>query len=86
MEELIKKLLQANMIQPSVSPYSSPVILLKKKDEPWRLCVDYRQLNSNIVKNTYPIPIIEDLLDELFGARIFCKIDLRSGYHQIRMK
>ena len=71
MEELIQHLLQAQMIRTIVSPYSSPVILVKKNDATWRLCVDFRQLNSNTIKNKYPIPIIEDLLDELFGAQVF---------------
>lgn len=86
MEELIKQMLQNQMIRPSISPYSSPMILVKKKDGTRRMCVDYRQLNPNTIKNKYPIPIIEDLLDELFGAQMFKKLISGAGYHQIRMK
>lgn len=74
------------MIQHNQSPFASPIILVKKKDNTWRMCVDYRYLNELIVKHDYPIPIIDELLDDLCGSRCFSKIDLRSGYFQILMK
>jgi hypothetical protein len=82
----LKELLDLGLIRPSVSPWGAPVIFVKKKDGSLRLCIDYRDLNRATVKNRYPMPQIDDLFDQMKGATIFSKIDLRSVYHQLRIK
>jgi hypothetical protein len=79
-------LLKNNMIQISTSPFASPILLVKKKTGEWRLCVDFRRLNAYTIKNKFPLPIIEELFEELFGAKWFATLDLRSGFHQILVK
>jgi hypothetical protein len=82
----LKELLDLGLIRPSVSPWGALVIFVKKKDGSLRLCIDYRDLNRATVKNRYPMPRIDDLFDQMKGAAVFSKIDLRSGYHQLRIK
>ncbi|GJY56659.1 putative reverse transcriptase domain-containing protein [Tanacetum coccineum] len=86
LKDQLQELLERGFIRPSVSPWGAPVLFVKKKDGSMRLCIDYRELNRITVRNKYPLPRIDDLFDQLQGAKFFSKIDLRSGYHQLRVK
>ena len=82
----LQELVDGGFIRPSISPWGAPVLFVKKKDGTWRLCIDYRQLNKVTIRNKYPLPRIDDLFDQLQGAKVFSKIDMRSGYHQLRIR
>ena len=89
LQELIvqlHELLDKGFIRPIKTPWGALVLFAKKKDKTLRLCIDYRQLNRVTIKNWYPLPRIDDLFDQLRGARVYSKIDLRTGYHQLRVR
>ena len=85
LKEQLRDLLEKGFIRPSTSPWGAPVLFVRKKDGSLRMCIDYRQLNKVTIKNRYPLPRIDDLFDQQ-GAKCFSKIDLRSGYHQVRVR
>nr|GEX42663.1 putative reverse transcriptase domain-containing protein [Tanacetum cinerariifolium] len=86
LSDQLQELFDEGFIRPSSSPWGAPVLFVKKKDGSFRMCIDYRELNKLIVKNRYPLPRIDDLFDQLQGSSIYSKIDLRSGYHQLRVR
>ena len=86
LKEQLKDLLDKGFIRPSISPWGASVLFVRKKDGSLRMCIDYRQLNKVTIKNKYPLLRIDDLFDQIQGESYFSKIDLRSGYHQLRVK
>jgi hypothetical protein len=86
LKKQIDELSQKGYIRSSTSPWAAPVLFVEKKDGTRRICIDYRALNKVTIKNKYPLPRIEDLFDPVRGASVFSKIDLRSGYHQLRIQ
>ncbi|GJY76016.1 putative reverse transcriptase domain-containing protein [Tanacetum coccineum] len=86
LSDQLQELADRGFIRPSTSPWGSPVLLVKKKDGFFRMCIDYRELNNHTVKNRYPLPRIDDLFDQLQGSSVYSKIDLRSSYHQLRVR
>jgi hypothetical protein len=86
LKKQLTELQEAGYIRPSSSPWGAPVLFVQKKDGSQRTCVDYRTLNDVTVKNKYPLPRIEDLFNRMRGARVFSKIELRSGYHQMKIR
>ncbi|GJT07159.1 putative reverse transcriptase domain-containing protein [Tanacetum coccineum] len=86
LSEQLQELSDKGFIRPSSSPWGAPVLFVKKKDGSFRMCIDYRELNKLTTKNRYPLPRIDDLIDQLQGSSIYLKIDLRSGYHQLRVR
>ncbi|GJV91285.1 putative reverse transcriptase domain-containing protein [Tanacetum coccineum] len=86
LSEQLQELSDKGFIRPSSSPWGAPVLFVKKKDGSFRMCIDYRELNKLTVKNRYPLPRIDDLFDQLQGSSVYSKIDLRSGYHQLRVR
>ncbi|GJR10501.1 putative reverse transcriptase domain-containing protein [Tanacetum coccineum] len=86
LSDQLQELSDKGFIRPSSSPWGAPVLFVKKKDGSFRMCIDYRELNKLTVKNRYPLPRIDDLFDQLQGSSVYSKIDLRSGYHQLRVR
>jgi hypothetical protein len=86
LKEQLQELLDRGFIRPSVSPWGALVLFVKKKDESMQLCIDYHKLNQVTIKNKYPLPRIDDLFDQLKKASVFSKIDLRLGYHQLKVR